>query len=886
MGEKAPRTIGIIAPVDAGKTTLVEALLVAAGARGARGRVDHGNAFLDTHALERARGITIFSQCARFSFGEESFILLDTPGHGDFAQETERTLSVLDAAIFLISAADGITGSARTLYRLLRRRNIPCFFFINKLDLPDVSYEAICQDLQESLFEGAVSFCGRDPQTLEEVALRSMGLLEDYLEQGRLDPEALRLLVGEGTLAPIYGGSALYGKGVDELLQGLCQWLPEKIHPEVFHARPFKVHRIAGRRLVQMKILGGSLSVRQPLGEDKVHEILQISGDQVTLIPVAHAGDIVSVAGLDHALPGEDLGAGKERYSCVQTPVMSRCARCPEGVDPTLFWRKLQLLAEEMPELSPQRLPTGSVRLFLMGPLQEEVLRELLKQESGWPLLLEPEELLYRETVTKTVLGIGHFEPLRHYAEVHLELSPEPSLAPLSVHCDLPPATLALAYQHQVAELLKENKIPSVGYGDPLDRMKITLLNGRAHLHHTQSKDFREAAGRALRQGLMRARSLGALQRLEPYYAFDLRLPQEFLGRVLSDLARLSCVAVTHRVAKDWAFVEGRAPVALFREYPQELKTLCRGRAFCECSYGGYELCSQSKEAASTTAVPDEDRYPSGSLFCKGGVGVYVPWDEVEAWAHLPLPKRKASNEAYERPERGGSGGSLGQEEMESILQRTFYANANDRKNRRMRRKAAKEAPAPKVPKSRPICQTGRPRVLVDGHNILYAWPELQDLLLVNPEAAKEKLLDLLENYAGFTDYDVVVVFDAWRVRGGKGSRQRRGLLEVVHTKEGQTADRYIEEAAMSDASKQPVIVATSDLLEGQVAIAAGAMVWNALRFRREVLRERAAGKEHQASGPQREGLRIADRLSSLEEAHLMQALCDEEDPEAKKQDS
>lgn len=845
------RIIGILAPVDSGKTTLAEALLFEGGALRQKGRVDHRDSFLDTGTMERRRGITIFSKIARLAGHDTSLILLDTPGHQDFGPETERVLAVLDYCILVVNGADGVTAQTRRLWGLLEAYRVPVFLFINKTDQAGVDPDRILNQLRTQLSDHIQEFSGNVTRS-EEVSLAWEPLLEEYLKAGQLEPDTIQEAIVRRTLFPCYAGSALKGAGVTQFLEGLFDWTRSRDYPDTFSARVYKISRDeTGQRLTHVKVTGGRLRNKSLIGEDKINELRRYTGTGYESVQTAVAGDIVALAGLRSTRAGQVLGEGEEEIEPTVFPVLSYRLRPVNEADRARLTALVKELGEELPDLDVLVDSEGYPLVHIMGEILLEVLLELIRERGDLEVSVDEGSIIYRETITQPVVGIGHFEPLRHYAEVHLLL--EPSAAPgIRVQSRLDVSRLAVNRQQQVLYWLRSREHPGVLTGASLSHLSITLVAGRDHDKHTQGGDFREATGRALRHGLLQARALGACRLLEPFYRFRILTAQSFVGRILTDLDRLGAKDLLTQPAEEGMELSGMGPVATLRSYFRELSALTRGEARLSYDIHGYEPCHDEASVVAAAAYdPEQDALaPGGSVFCTGGAGVLVPWDQVAAMAHLEPMILEPAKDSPVATVRQSDSGPIGSEEIDQILSRTFYANANEKKQWKKARKADR---VETVRLPRQEARTGPDYLLIDGYNVIHAWPELAELANVNFDAAREKLIEILKDHGGFTAERIEVVFDAWKVTGGSGSQIDDEGVTVVFTRENETADRWIERRSGELARRHPVRVVTSDQAEQMMAAGSGALVFSARRFRQIVTEVRdAAMAEHQRrSGPQ-----------------------------------
>ena len=834
--------IGILAHVDAGKTTLSEGLLYTCGRLKKLGRVDHKDAFLDTDPMERERGITIFSKQAILPLEGAELTLLDTPGHADFSAEMERTLQVLDCAILVISGTDGVQGHTHTLWKLLERYGVPTFLFINKMDLAGADRDALLTELKSKLDEGCVDFAAPAEQIQEQAAVCDEDALERYLEDGALDDGALTALIAKRKLFPCWFGSALKLEGVAEFLQGLEHYAPRPRYGPDFAARVFKISRDSqGARLTWMKITGGSLKVKALLSgpgwEEKADQLRIYSGAKFQAVDEAAAGTVCAVTGLSATAAGEGLGAEAEALPPALEPVLTYQVVLPAGQDPHTALQKLRQLEEEDPQLHlvwNERL--GELHVQLMGEVQLEILQRLIAERFGMEVSFGQGGIVYRETIAGAVEGVGHYEPLRHYAEVHLLMEPLPRGSGLVLTSACPQDMLDINWQRLVLTHLAERSHPGVLTGSPITDMKITLVAGRAHLKHTEGGDFRQATYRAVRQGLMEAESI----LLEPWYNFRLEVPAEQVGRALSDLQRMHGRVEPPETAGDMAVLTGSAPVEQLRDYGREVAAYTRGRGRLSCTSGGYAPCHNQDEVVAAMGYdPERDvENPPGSVFCAHGAGYNVKWDEVKAHAHvdsgLRLGEEPPEEEAAPpRPRPQSYAGSLEQDkELQAIFERTYG---------KVERNAFRPQPRPARTSlddkkySIKAQDRGPEYLLVDGYNIVFAWDELKAAAKENLAAARQMLMDILSNYQGFKKNVVILVFDAYKVPRSVQDVTRYHNIYVVYTKEAETADAYIERATYEIGRHHRVRVATSDGAEQLIILGHGALRLSASTFRAEV---------------------------------------------------
>lgn len=854
--------VGILAHVDAGKTTLSEGMLYTSGAIRTMGRVDNRDAFLDTYALERERGITIFSKQAVFPLGTTQVTLLDTPGHVDFSPEMERTLQVLDYAILVISGADGVQGHTRTLWNLLRRYEIPTFVFVNKMDQEGTDAEVLLQELKNVLEEGCVDFSTkRDAHFYEETAVCSEDALEEFLETGRLKKETLQELFLERQLFPCFFGSALRLEGVKEFVEQMQELIKVPAYPETFGAKVFKIARDeAGNRLTYLKITGGSLKVKAVIEGQKVNQIRIYSGEKYEAVNEVEAGSICAVTGLSDTYPGEGLGAEQGTYLPVLEPVLNYQVIPTEGDDPILLLPKLRELEEEEPQLHiVWEEALQEIHVQLMGEVQLEVLKTLIYERFGVEVEFGQGTILYKETIQNTVEGVGHFEPLRHYAEVHLLLEPGEPGSGVQCMSVCSEDLLDRNWQRLILTHLMETEHRGVLTGAPITDIRITLVSGKAHLKHTEGGDFRQAVYRAVRQGLKQADSV----LLEPYYEYRLELPSENVGRAMTDIERMHGTFGLPQTEADRTILTGTAPVSTMRDYQKEVHAYTRGNGTLQCTLKGYAPCHNTEEVLAATGYDSErdTLHPTGSVFCAHGAGFLVPWYEVKEYMHLPsIMQEKPSDSseekqtAYRVPEETDAW--IDTEEVDRIIAQSVSAN-----------KKQKTLPKKKLPEyykstSKPKKQEVREEyLLVDGYNVIFAWEDLKDLAQVSIDGARGKLLDVLCDYQGMKKCNLIVVFDAYRVQGHKTEISTYHNIHVVFTKEAETADQYIEKFAHENGKKYNVTVATSDGLEQIIIRGQGCRLLSARELKDEIERTKKTLFEEHPQESKKLSLSLKDML-------------------------
>ena len=835
--------LGILAHVDSGKTTLSEAMLYRAGVTRRLGRVDHKDAFLDTDALEKARGITIFSKQALLTAGDTDITLLDTPGHVDFSTETERTLQVLDYAVLVVSGTDGVQSHTETLWRLLRRYHVPTFVFVNKMDLPGMERQELLAQLNRRLGEGFVDFGAEQADRDEALALCDENLMDRMLDAGQLQDADLIPAIARRHVFPCWFGAALKLEGVDALLDGLDRYTRPAPALEAFGAKVFKVSQDEqGARLTWLRVTGGELKVKAQLtgeadGEpwaEKANQLRLYSGAKYTLTEAIGPGQVCAVTGLTKARPGEGLGAERDSDLPVLEPVLSYQVLLPEGADVHAALGKLHRLEEEEPQLHVVWNETlGEIHVQLMGEIQLEVLRSLLAERFGLEVEFGPGGILYKETITEPMEGVGHYEPLRHYAEVHLKLEPLPRGSGMQFAADCREEVLDKNWQRLVLTHLEEKQHLGVLTGSPLTDVKITLIAGRAHLKHTEGGDFRQATYRAVRQGLMLAKS----QLLEPWYAFRLEVPAENIGRAMSDIQRMEGTFDPPESGEETAVLTGFAPVSTMRSYPMEVVSYTRGRGHLSLTLDGYRPCHNAQEVIAAIGYePEHDLdNPADSVFCAHGAGFVVPWDQVRSHMHVDSGwgKSKSPEQEAAVPQRRAMAYRATLEEdaeLLKIFERTYGPIKRD-----------------PLAAFRPVQKRERPDfaaeqweiapeyLLVDGYNIIFAWDELNALSKESLDAARHKLMDILCNYQGFQKCVLILVFDAYRVPGSPGSIEQYHNIHVVYTKEAETADMFIERVTHEIGRNRRVRVATSDGMEQIIILGHGALRVSARMFHEEV---------------------------------------------------
>ena len=837
--------IGILAHVDSGKTTLSEGLLYASGALRKLGRVDHGDAFLDTDALERERGITIFAKQAMLTVGEREFTLLDTPGHVDFSAEMERTLSVLDYAVLVISGSDGVQSHTRTLWRLLTRYEVPTFLFINKMDLAGTDKSALMDRLTQTLSAECVDFSAPPQGRDEALALCDEAALESLLERGSIDDSLISEMIKSRKVFPCFFGSALKMDGVEDFLSALARFTVAPEYPSEFGAKVFKISRDAqGGRLTWLKVTGGALRVKAPLSyraqnqdyQEKADQLRLYSGIKFRTLEKAGAGSVVAVTGLSHSYVGLGLGTEAEASAPLLQPVLTYQLVLPDGADAHSALTKLRELEEEDPMLRivwDERY--GQIHVQLMGKIQLEILRRRILDRFGLAVTFGEGSIVYRETIASPVLGMGHFEPLRHYAEVQLLIEPLPRGTGIQLASNLATDALDLNWQRLIFTHLLEREHAGVLTGSALTDVRFTLVAGRAHLKHTEGGDFRQATYRAVRQGLMQAESL----LLEPYYDFRLEVPAECVGRAMTDLQNMGGTVDPPQSMGENTVLTGYAPVRTLRDYFTDVAAYTRGRGQLSCAVRGYETCQNQDEIVALLgydAERDTDN-PASSVFCDHGGSITIPWNEVAQHVHcdsgIHFGKEETEEKSTPPPRRGAGAGSAyaADKELQEIFERTY--GKVERRAFEPAKKPARTSLADHYDVT--IHSEDTEYLLVDGYNIIFAWDELQRLAAQDIAAARGALIDILANYQGFRKCRVIVVFDAYKVKGNPGSVQTVHGVKVVYTKEAETADTYIERATYELRRERRVRVATSDGPEQVIILGHGALRVSARAFHAEV---------------------------------------------------
>ena len=859
--------IGIVAHVDAGKTTLSESMLYHAGAIRKLGRVDHKDAFLDTDQMERERGITIFSKQAVFRWKDRTITLLDTPGHVDFSAEMERVLQVLDCAVLVVSGADGVQGHTQTLWKLLKRYHIPTFLFVNKMDQEGTDGEKLLKELRKRFGENVVPFVdimtesdcpggkvylhtkeSAVEEVLEELAVCEDDMMEEYLEEGRISLDKVQKAVADRQVFPCYFGSALHSQGVEELLDGLDLYIKDKTYPAEFGAKVYKIARDnQGNRLTYLKVTGGRLKVKDVVEglNEKINQIRIYSGEKFEAVQEVEAGRVCAVTGLENTRPGQGIGAEEESDLPVLEPVLTYQILLPDDCDVHKMLLNLKILEEEEPELHiVWEEQTSEIHVQLMGDVQIEILQRMIKERFGVLVEFGEGSIVYKETITAPIEGVGHFEPLRHYAEVHLRLEPGERGSGMQFAAECSEDILDRNWQRLVLTHLEEKEHKGVLTGSPITDMKITLTSGRAHQKHTEGGDFRQATYRAVRQGLKKADSI----LLEPYYEFRMELPSENVGRAMTDIQNMSGKFGTPMIEEETTVLTGSAPVSLMRGYQKEFTAYTGGRGRMAVSLKGYDICHNQEEvlAASTYDSEADLANPTGSVFCAHGAGFVVDWDEVEEYMHMEHTLESGNDDEMDvmevtLPKRRHSSIELTREELDAIYVRT----PDPKKYRstgpvtvRVKEKTREPGSAYQDPKweARRRAKAGTEEyLLVDGYNIIFSWEELKELSERDIGAARGKLADILSNYQGFRKCTLILVYDAYKVEGNPGEVMKYHNIYIVYTKEAETADQYIEKTVRRIAKNADVTVATSDGLEQVIIMGQGAHRMSALGLKEEV---------------------------------------------------
>lgn len=815
--------IGILAHVDAGKTTLSEALLYNAGITKALGRVDKGNAYLDTDELEKQRGITIFSKQAEFIWKDLEVTLVDTPGHVDFSAEMERTLQILDYAILVISASNGVQSHTRTLWELLKMYKVPTIIFVNKMDMPDTDKALLLSELKSKLDDSCVDFTDiQEVMSNEEVAMTNESLMEEFLSCGKIDIEDIKRGISDREIFPCHFGSALKNDKIIDLLDGLNTYIDEKKYPDKFSAKVYKINRDSqGNRLTYIKVTGGVLRVKDIIddSEEKINQIRIYSGDKYRTANEIYSGEVCAVTGLTKTYSGENLGIENDNNDVILEPVLMYRVVLPQEIDAAMMLPKLKQLEEEDPTLAIKwNEDLKEIQVCLMGEVQIEILKKLVLDRFKVAIEFDQGNVVYKETISNTVEGVGHFEPLRHYAEVHLRLEPGEIGSGLTFETECSEEILAKNWQRLILTHLQEREHKGVLTGSGITDMKITLVSGRAHLKHTEGGDFRQATYRAVRQGLKMAQSV----LLEPYYDFRLEIPTEMLGRAMTDIERIYGKINPPENYGEYSVITGYAPVVTMRKYREDIAAYTKGQGKITCTLKGYLPCHNQEEIVEAYGYDSEaDTFnPTGSVFCAHGAGFYVSYDKVYEYMHIGLENQPDKEYVYN--DNNIVSGEykeewIGIDEVDAIINQTYNANKkSEGENKRNNwKKSRNEQDYFDYRGSKSVnSETREKYLLVDGYNVIFAWDDLKELAAVNIDGARGKLMDILCNYQAICKCELIVVFDAYRVKGHDTEISDYHNIHVVFTKEAETADQYIEKFAHQNGRKYNVTVATSDGLE------------------------------------------------------------------------
>ena len=821
-------TIGILAHVDAGKTTLSENILYDTGSIRRIGRVDSGDTCLDTHELEKARGITIFSSRASFGISGRQFTLLDTPGHTDFSAEMERTLSVLDYAILIVAAPEGVQGHTLTLFELLERYQVPAFIFVNKMDRYTGSREDVMNMLSSKLSGDCINFTDMD---IEGIAGCDEKMMEDYLNTGKISDADIIRSVAERKLYPVFFGAALKNEGVNELLEGMARYMSNIAYDDGFAARVYKItHDEKHNRLTHMKIMGGSLRIRDKIGNDKVSGIEE--GTEIS------AGELCTVAGLTDTYPGQGINCDDAPVPAIE-PVMTYQVMIKNQTSPIVAMESLKEIQEENPELEfSWNEEKKEIHVRVMGLIQLEILKAVSKDRFGLDIDFGAGSIVYKETLTAPAYGVGHFEPLRHYAEVHLIMTPGERGSGITAVCDVSSDELAKNWQRLIVTHILERKHAGVLTGSELTDVVVTVKAGRAHIKHTEGGDFRQSTYRAIREGLMEAMTAGDVILLEPYYNFVMTMPQEYVGRAMMDIESMKGKCQPPELVNDTATIYGYAPVSRLWNYPNELNAYTRGFGSISLNLRGYDICQNQDEVLSQSYYdPEADlKNPSGSVFCSHGAGVYVPWNEVKSMMHVESVlgtgrDREGVPVTAVRTARVDEW--ISAEEVDAILNQAAGSNKKNKSSHRTKKVYTYENGS-HAGRTKP--HVIKPEyLLVDGYNIIFDWPELKQLAESNIDSARLKLLDIVSNYAGFRDIETAVVFDAYRVERHKAEMMDYHNIHYVFTATAETADHYIEAFTHQNSSKYDITVATSDGIEQIIIRSQGCRLLTAISFHEEV---------------------------------------------------
>lgn len=856
--------IGILAHVDAGKTTLSESFLYLSGKIRKLGRVDNKDAYLDNFELERARGITIFSKQAMFEVGDTQITLLDTPGHVDFSTETERTLQVLDYAILVVSGADGVQAHTKTLWRLLEIYRIPAFLFINKMDQNGTDKEKLMEELKKQLGDGCIEFGQAVDEDLnqglrrginessherfnedfnDQLAMCDEALLEAYLETGHIGLPQIKEAIRARKVFPCFFGSALRLEGVEAFIQGIVKYARIPAYPDDFGARIYKIGRDEqGNRLTYMKITGGRIKIRDVLSngawEEKISQIRFYSGQKFEAASEAEAGSVCAVTGLSRTKPGEGLGIEEASNTPVLEPVLSYRIILPADCDPKMMLPKLRQIEEEDPELHiVWNEQLQEIQVQIMGEVQIEILQSVINSRFGVMVAFDSGRIVYKETIADVVEGVGHFEPLRHYSEVHLLLEPGERGSGLRFKSDCSDDILGKSWKNLIMTHLEEKVHKGVLTGSPITDMTITLVSGRAHNKHTEGGDFREATYRAVRQGLMEAESI----LLEPYYAFQLELPENMVGRAMTDIEKMSGTCHISHIEDGTAVLTGSAPVVTMRNYQKDVTAYSKGAGRLFCSLSGYGPCHNTEEVIEAMGYdPERDvANPAGSVFCGNGASFLVDWYDVKSFMHIESCLHTSETSSGETAENKPSHTEekwLDPEEVDRIFKQTYYANQGKKSGWQKRKAEPEHYYSPKAYVGK-LKVSKAEYLLVDGYNIIFAWPDLKALADGNMDGARARLLDQLSKYQGIRKCQVIAVFDAYRLQGHPEEIFDHDNIHVVFTREAQTADHFIEKFAHDNQEKYDITVATSDGLQQIIIRGAGCSILSARELKEEIIR-------------------------------------------------
>ncbi len=838
-------SIGLLAHVDAGKTTLAESMLYLSGKLKKLGRVDHKDTFFDTNEIERERGITIFSKQAELIIADKKITLLDTPGHVDFSAETERALMVMDYVVLVISASAGIQSHVMSLWKLLSVYKVPVFIFVNKMDMPDTDMDYMMRELKNVLSDNCICFNNNEESMYEDIATGSEDALTEYFETGKVSDSTVSELIKKRLIFPCFFGSALRLTGVENFMEGLGRYMSAPLYPEKFGAKIYKISRDnKGVRLTHMKVMGGVLKSRMEINSQKVNQIRIYSGETYETVDNAYPGMICAVTGLDGNMPGEGLGITPDSDLPVLTPVLVYRLILPKETDVHKTYMQLKDIEEEEPQLSivwNEKL--NEINIRLMGEIQTEVLKRIIRERLDINVEFDTGNIVYRETIAEPVEGIGHYEPLRHYAEVHILMEPLEPGSGIQIESNVSEDVLDKNWQRLIMTNLYEKKHVGVLTGSEITDMKLTVIAGKAHLKHTEGGDFRQASYRAVRQGLMKAKSV----LLEPVYDFVLELPSELLGRAINDIALMNGKLDDTRSAGENVVLYGSAPVECMQGYQITVASYSKGRGRLTCTAGGYMPCHNAEEVIDKIGydAAGDIANPSASIFCSHGAGFYVSWEQVEDYMHL---EGMGDLDKYENEEpkivHKPKINPVNDEELEAIFTKTYgevkrkkytppkkvtYNNTGDEKYLLKKKKPPKKDSY----------------LLVDGYNIIFAWKELKELAENNLESARVSLMETLCNYQGFAGITVILVFDAYRVKGNPGEVSKYKNIHLVYTKEAETADQYIEKTVHRIGKNNNVTVATSDALEQVIIFGAGANRMSASGLKEEILRTEKEIREH-----------------------------------------